>query len=147
MIDQVNHPPHYTAHPSGIEAIEICELLGFNVGCAFKYLFRRDAKHKDPSTDLKKAVWYTRREALSINNGIFTSVSDLPLPTAGELEPGSVFWEFGGFTPVVSPIQRVIKHEPPLIAAAMAYLVRGYECQDAVDLFIAAHYMEKAIDG
>jgi hypothetical protein len=31
-VDPVNHPPHYTAHPSGVECIQITEHMGFNLG-------------------------------------------------------------------------------------------------------------------
>jgi hypothetical protein len=59
--DEVNHPTHYTKHPSGIECIEVSETLGFNLGNCFKYLFRRQLK-SDPMVDLKKALWYAERE-------------------------------------------------------------------------------------
>jgi hypothetical protein len=58
--DMVNHPPHYGAHPSGIEAITITEHFNFNVGNAIKYLWRSD--HKNGLEDLKKARWYVDRE-------------------------------------------------------------------------------------
>lgn len=32
--DPVNHPPHYTAHPSGVECIQITEHMGFCLGNA-----------------------------------------------------------------------------------------------------------------
>ena len=59
--DSVNHPPHYLAHPSGIECIQITEHMGFNLGNAVKYIWRADAKG-DAITDLRKAVWYLERE-------------------------------------------------------------------------------------
>lgn len=59
--DMVNHPIHYTSHPSGIEVIEITEHLGFCLGSAVKYLLRCDLKGK-PIEDLKKARWYIERE-------------------------------------------------------------------------------------
>jgi hypothetical protein len=40
MSDLINHPPHYTAHQSKIECIEITRHLDFNRGCAIKYLWR-----------------------------------------------------------------------------------------------------------
>lgn len=62
-VDTVNHPPHYKAHPSGVECIEITEHMGFCIGNAMKYLWRADEKHKDGGLeDLKKAVWYIERE-------------------------------------------------------------------------------------
>lgn len=60
-LDMVNHPPHYKAHPSGVECIQIAEHMGFNVGNAIKYLWRADAKGA-PIEDLKKAAWYVNRE-------------------------------------------------------------------------------------
>jgi len=59
--DPVNHPKHYTEHPSGIEAIQITEHMGFNLGNATKYIWRCDLK-KDAIEDLKKARWYIDRE-------------------------------------------------------------------------------------
>jgi hypothetical protein len=59
--DMVNHPPHYTVHPSGIECIEVVEHYNFNVGNAIKYLWRHGDKG-DPLEDLKKARWYVDRE-------------------------------------------------------------------------------------
>ena len=60
MSDSVNHPSHY-AHPSGVEAIDICEHLTFNLGNALKYLWR--AGKKGPAAeDYRKAAWYLRRE-------------------------------------------------------------------------------------
>jgi hypothetical protein len=60
-VDLIEHPPHYTAHPSGIECIEITEHMGFNLGNAIKYLWRADLKGA-AIEDLKKAQWYIARE-------------------------------------------------------------------------------------
>lgn len=59
--DAVNHPKHYTSHPSGVECIEISEKLSFNIGNAFKYVFRRNDK-ENAYQDLSKAEWYLKRE-------------------------------------------------------------------------------------
>jgi len=59
--DPVNHPKHYTAHPSGIECIQITEHMGFNLGNAMKYIWRADEKN-NAVEDLRKAVWYVQRE-------------------------------------------------------------------------------------
>jgi hypothetical protein len=61
MNDPVNHPKHYTDHPSGIECIQITEHMGFNLGNALKYIWRCDLK-KDAIEDLNKAIWYIQRE-------------------------------------------------------------------------------------
>ena len=61
MTDPINHPQHYTQHPSGIECIQITEHMGFNLGNAIKYIWRADLK-EDAIEDLKKARWYLDRE-------------------------------------------------------------------------------------
>lgn len=61
MSDLVNHPPHYTSHPSGIEAIEITRWMNFNLGNAMKYIWRAGLK-VDAIEDLKKAEFYIRDE-------------------------------------------------------------------------------------
>ena len=38
MEDNVNHPKHYTEHPSGIECIDITRHYCFAIGNAIKYL-------------------------------------------------------------------------------------------------------------
>lgn len=58
--DLVNHPPHYTNHPSGVECIQITEHMSFLMGNAMKYLWRADLKNG--VEDLEKAVWYIQRE-------------------------------------------------------------------------------------
>jgi hypothetical protein len=65
--DVVNHPKHYTSHPSGVECITVVEYLTYNIGNAIKYLWRSPMKHKGTSTsteiqDLQKAIWYINRE-------------------------------------------------------------------------------------
>lgn len=59
--DMVDHPPHYTAHPSGVECVDIAEHLSFNLGNALKYVWRAKNKGREEE-DLKKALWYVRRE-------------------------------------------------------------------------------------
>jgi hypothetical protein len=65
--DNVNHPRHYTKHPSGVECIQITEHMGFNLGNAMKYIWRADLKGNQIE-DLKKAVWYINREIQRISN-------------------------------------------------------------------------------
>lgn len=59
--NMVDHPPHYTGHPSGIECIEVAQHLPFCLGNAFKYLFRRDGKD-EIRENLQKALWYVRQQ-------------------------------------------------------------------------------------
>ncbi|OPH38211.1 DUF3310 domain-containing protein [Moraxella equi] len=63
-VDMINHPPHYTSCPSGIECIEIAELLPFCLGNCYKYLHRAGLKG-DKLTDLQKSLWYARRAFLN----------------------------------------------------------------------------------
>ncbi len=59
--DPVNHPKHYTQHPSGVECITITEWMTFNLGNAVKYIWRAGDKGAQLE-DLKKARWYLDRE-------------------------------------------------------------------------------------
>lgn len=70
-VDAVNHPPHYTSDPSGVECITITRHRNFNVGNAIKYLWRAGLKSSDPNPrfreqkqieDLEKARWYIADE-------------------------------------------------------------------------------------
>lgn len=61
--DAVDHPSHYTSHPSKIECIQVTEHLNFCIGNAIKYLWRAGLKDGNSDIqDLKKAVWYIERE-------------------------------------------------------------------------------------
>lgn len=69
--DPVNHPHHYTSHPSGVECITITEHMTFNAGNAVKYLWRAGLKQpridivangQKHLEDLRKAAWYVTRE-------------------------------------------------------------------------------------
>ena len=77
MKDNVNHPSHYTNHPSKIECIEITKHYDFTIGNAIKYLWRAGLKQeqgmedkKKEIEDLKKAIWYieTKIKMLEDNN-------------------------------------------------------------------------------
>ena len=59
--DPINHPAHYTSHPSGIECIDVVEHMLCNMANAIKYIWRADLKC-DAIEDLEKAVWYLNRE-------------------------------------------------------------------------------------
>lgn len=64
--DAVNHPSHYNEHESGVEAIDICEHLGFNLGNAMKYIWRAGRKSTShPLEDAQKALWYVRRARMN----------------------------------------------------------------------------------
>ena len=65
--DPVNHPKHYTQHPSGVECIQVTEHFNFNRGNAIKYIWRADEKGRELE-DLKKARWYLDREINKLEN-------------------------------------------------------------------------------
>ena len=60
--DPVNHPKHYTEHPSGVECIQVTEHMNFCLGNAVKYIWRAGLKSDNPAEDLRKARWYIDRE-------------------------------------------------------------------------------------
>ena len=59
--NSVEHPSHYTKHPSGVECITVTEHFNFNRGNAIKYVWRAGEKGNEIE-DLKKARWYIDRE-------------------------------------------------------------------------------------
>lgn len=67
VIDNVNHPLHYTwlKDLCGIEVIDITRHMDFDLGNATKYIFRSGHKFeqglsnkKKAIEDLRKAIWY-----------------------------------------------------------------------------------------
>lgn len=67
--DLVNHPSHYTSDPSGVECITITRHRNFNIGNAFKYLWRNGLKDSAAKSarekqveDLRKAIFYIEDE-------------------------------------------------------------------------------------
>lgn len=74
--DNVNHPKHYTSHPSGIECIEITRHYCFSIGNAIKYLWRAGLKKElgledkqKEIEDLNKAIWYINDRIKQLKNG------------------------------------------------------------------------------
>lgn len=59
--DPVNHPTHYTRHPSGVECIQVTEHMNFCRGNAVKYIWRAGQKGSE-LVGLRKARWYIDRE-------------------------------------------------------------------------------------
>ena len=58
MNDPINHPQHYSGMPAKpIECIAITRWMPFNLGNAFKYVWRA-GKKGDCKEDLQKANWY-----------------------------------------------------------------------------------------
>lgn len=59
MIDNVNHPLHYTRYK--FEVIELTENMTFCLGNAVKYILRAPFKGREIE-DLNKSLWYVKRE-------------------------------------------------------------------------------------
>jgi hypothetical protein len=59
--DVVNHPNHYTSHPSGVECATITRHMNWNLGNVFSYIWRCDLKGR-PIEDLEKAAWHLQDE-------------------------------------------------------------------------------------
>ena len=75
MSDAIEHPEHYTSHPSGVECIQVTEHMTFCAGNAIKYLWRAGLKasaeladQEKHIQDLKKAKWYVEREIKRIQD-------------------------------------------------------------------------------
>ena len=51
----MNHPRHYTSHPSGVECIDITRHYCFSIGNAIKYLWRAGLKQDADKTDRDKS--------------------------------------------------------------------------------------------
>lgn len=65
--DLVNHPLHYTSHPSGVECITVTRHMNFNLGNAIKYIWRAGLK-QNSIQDLEKAVFYLNDEIERLKN-------------------------------------------------------------------------------
>lgn len=69
--DNINHPKHYTSHPSGVECIEVVRHMSFNLGNVIKYIWRDGIKNAEtPLEDLKKAAWYLQDEITRRENNV-----------------------------------------------------------------------------
>jgi hypothetical protein len=84
MNDQVNHPAHYNAHPSGVECITVTEHMSFNLGNAVKYIWRAGLKAEDPVTDLRKAAWYVQREIARLEDTAARTSAPPAVPATSE---------------------------------------------------------------
>lgn len=66
-VDIINHPPHYTGHPSGVECIQLTQHMSFCLGNMLKYIWRAGLKHtgdveRSRREDIQKALWYVNQE-------------------------------------------------------------------------------------
>jgi hypothetical protein len=89
MSDNVNHPKHYTSHPSGIECIEITKHHCFCVGNAIKYLWHAGLKGDDNKEieDLKKAAWYVNQKIKDLELAALQNERQCTLCTHEHIHP------------------------------------------------------------
>ena len=138
-VDMVNAPPHYTGHPSGIEQIEVSRFMGFCLGSAWKYLFRRDGKGA-PMEDLQKAIWYLREWAKQ------RGLDAVDVTTQESPHADAFFWEdcAPNLRDAVKKAHRVVSHEPNKnIAMALAFVARAAFVED--DNYTEAKDIARAI--
>jgi hypothetical protein len=70
-VDMVNHPPHYTSDPSGVEAIAVLRHRNYNIGNAMKYLWRAGIKDPEKTVqDLEKAIFYINDEIKRVKGDV-----------------------------------------------------------------------------
>ena|ERR1035437_9994027 len=106
MTDNINHPKHYTSHPSGVECVEIAEHFGFCLGNAIKYIWRAGLKNKNAEIeDLQKAHYYIDREIRRLRDAAIQAGVHLAA------RPPETLWPpFPGATP---PIETNQHGNPP----------------------------------
>ncbi len=127
--DSVNHPKHYTSHPSGVECADITDYLNFNLGNAWKYVWRAGLKF-DALEDLRKVNWYIlreirRRKALAMNG----HAGESHVPDA-----------------LVARFRQVLRHEAGAKAAALQELFKALENPNtARHLEAAGDYVDQMI--
>jgi len=78
-MSNVNHPKHYTNHPSGVECIDITEHMNFCRGNAIKYIWRAGEKNCELE-DIKKARWYLDREVKRMSTEFSTENQEVEYP-------------------------------------------------------------------
>lgn len=63
-VDEGINDPRYYRSQGGMQAIDVIEefRLNFNLGNVVKYVLRSGKKTENPVRDLRKALWYLKRE-------------------------------------------------------------------------------------
>ncbi len=125
MNDAIN-PSHYKSHPSGVEAIEVCQHLDFCLGNAVKYLWRA-GKKGDFVQDLEKSAWYFRRTIENRKVGHGSPIRSVPNTAAltqviASESEGSVLRDVLDLV-----VQRYASHQEPRLADALARVEREIE--------------------
>ena len=74
MTDNVNHPAHYTSHPSGIECIQVTRYYCFSIGNAIKYLWRAGLKASADKTQREKEIEDLKKKLSGISTTAYNSL-------------------------------------------------------------------------
>ena len=72
IMDNVNHPSHYTwlKDLCGVEPIDICRYLDFDLGNALKYILRAGHKKDNSMTDIEKTIEDLKKAIFYINDKV-----------------------------------------------------------------------------
>ena len=130
----VNHPAHYNTDKSGVECIEITRHMDFNLGNAFKYIFRAgqkvDAKNGENEDlveyfrveseikDLSKAIWYLKDERKNVKaldprlyprHFYEDKIAKVIASREGNIQQAMIMLDQGYFEMAVSAIEAEIK--------------------------------------
>jgi hypothetical protein len=116
--DIVQKARHYNVHPSGIECIEIVRFMSFNLGNAFKYVFRRGDKG-NLVQDLEKAQYY-------VNDEIMLLESLIAMVPAKDLE--QYRYNTHLTRSVQRKLQKVCDAEPDRLASAVFNRLLTWNC-------------------
>lgn len=140
MKEQINHPEHYNLHASGVEAILVVRTMSFNLGSAFKYIFRRDDK-ENLIQDLKKALWYTEDE-LEERKKCKTIFNVLRSFLRFYQNSYTQYWKRAGY------VNKIVRWEPDEMIADIYRLLHEADCRyyDTKHLFIVAEKLRFIID-
>ena len=138
----VDRPLHYTSHPSGIEAIEVCAEMGFCTGNAFKYLMRLDKKW-DSIEDIRKSSWYCQYE-LWVRGGD----KDHKLPEITD-ESLDWLWTAGRYWPNKQEpmkVRSIVELTPGHVGRAMYYIWKADKVLDTTPLMMARSHLQAEIE-
>lgn len=132
MDDQINHPKHYTQHPSGVECIDVIEHMTFNIGAAVKYLWRQGLKEGNSSVqDLKKAVWYINREIDRIESeNVKTPSVDRVVQVGREWNGMKIQPTSDGGTVLLQQTVESIFKQPPMVKMTLVGRLQEEQCGD-----------------
>lgn len=85
---RVEHPSHYTSHPSGVECIKLIRHYTCDIANVFKYLWRAGLKDEQGLSrmekereDCDKALWYLNDHLGHLHDGHYLATEMLRHPS------------------------------------------------------------------